>query len=211
MTETKLLPEFLPVFPLSGVILLPRGRLPLNIFEPPLRAMTEDALGAGRLIGLVQPSGEEGTPAPLYRVGCAGRIVSFSETEDGRFLIQLLGLSRFRIGKEEPSDKPYRIVRPVWDEFLADLRPLENPDYDGERLMKSLRSYLRSFRIAADWDALSGAAGDELMTALAMVCPLPPNEKQALLEAPSLKARADLLITLLEMACLGQTGEDSKH
>lgn len=206
------LPDALPVFPLDGIILLPHGRLPLNIFEPRYVGLIEDALGRGRLVGIVQPSDEDGSPQPLYQVGCAGRIVSFAETEDGRFLVHLLGVCRFRIGQELPEAKGYRRVKPLWDDFLADMRPLETPDYDRERLMGVLRNYFKIQGVSADWGALQSAVGEELMSSLAMVCPLPNNEKQALLEAPSLKARAELLITLLEMACLRQSADEgAKH
>lgn len=217
MTESPVhtataLPELLPVFPLGGIILLPHGRLPLNIFEPRYLSLIEDALGNGRMVGLVQPSGEEGTPQPLYQVGCAGRIVSFAETDDGRYLVHLLGVSRFRVAHEALEGKSYRRVKPLWDDFLSDLRPIETPDYDRKRLLSVLRTYFKIQNVAADWGALQNAVGDELMSSLAMVCPLPNNEKQALLEAPSLKARADLLITLLEMACLRQSeGENVRH
>jgi len=208
---TAVLPEALPVFPLSGVVLMPRGKLPLNIFERRYLSLVEDALGKGRMIGLVQPSGEGGetvSPPALYQVGCAGRITSFSETDDGRFLINLLGVCRFRVEKELPVTNGYRVVKPDWESYLADMGPFENPDYDRDRLVNVLRTYFKTHGVMADWQVVQNTASEELLSSLAMVCPLPPNEKQALLEAPSLHARAELLISLLEMACLRQNDDE---
>jgi len=202
------LPDVLPLFPLSSVILLPGGRLPLNVFEPRYLTLVEDALGRGRMIGIVQPSSDQASPQPLFQVGCAGRIVSFSETEDGRFLLTLFGVCRFRLGEEQISPAPYRTVAVHWQDFLADRHPPESPAYDRERLLSVLRPYFKAHGVNADWAALQVTPAEELIASLAMVCPLPPNEKQALLEAPSLLARADLLLTLLEMACLSQDGEE---
>lgn len=207
--KSALLPESLPVFPLSGVILLPHGRLPLNIFEPRYLAMIEEALGHGRLVGVIQPANEDQTPAPLYQVGCAGRIASFSETEDGRFLIQLSGVCRFRVKQETFDEKGYRRVQPLWDDFLADMKPLENDSYDKKRLLSVLRPFFKAHGVTADWQALQSASGEEVICSLAMMCPLPANEKQALLEAPTLHERAELLVTLLEMACLHQDDQDA--
>lgn len=209
----SLLPELLPIFPLSGVVLLPHGKLPLNIFEARYLSLVEEALGKGRMIGLIQPS-DEGTDShpSLYQVGCAGRIISFSETDDGRFLINLLGVCRFRVAKELPERRGYRIVKPDWEDFLADMGPFENPDYDRDRLTNILRTYFKTHGVMADWGVVQNTASEELVSSLAMICPLPPNEKQALLEAPSLHARAELLISLLEMACLHQDeGEVFRH
>ncbi len=210
--KASLLPDVLPLFPLSEAILLPRGRLPLNIFEPRYLAMVEDSLGQGRMIGLVQPAGESGA-GPLYQVGCAGRIVSFAETDDGRFLIHLLGVCRFRIGQELPDQRGTKRIRPDWSGFLQDLNPLETDGpFDRDRLLAALRPYFKAQGVTTDWEALSVADGEELISSLAMACELPASERQALLEAPNLKARADLLIALLQMACLRRDdGESARH
>jgi uncharacterized protein len=207
--------ETLPIFPLPGVLLLPRGQLPLNIFEPRYLAMTRDALAGDRLIGMVQPSDPHqplgGNPA-VYPTGCAGRITSFSETEDGRFLIALTGLCRFRIKVELPLEKGYRRIVPQWDQFTRDLRSERGPAFDRERLIRGLRAYFERHQINAEWDAVSSVSGERLVTSIAMVCPFEPSEKQALLEAPDLEARAQLLTTIVEMAVLDRsTGGEARH
>src|SRR5215831_15460459 len=163
------LPGILPIFPLTGVLLLPRGRLPLNIFEPRYLAMTRDALAAERLIGMVQPSDptiSSGDPA-VYPTGCAGRITSFSETEDGRFLITLTGTCRFRIRDELPLLEGYRRVVPEWSEFTRDLEGEDEPGFDRERLMRGLRVYFHHHQISADWDAVNSVSGERLVTSIA--------------------------------------------
>src|SRR6266581_2253875 len=147
------LPAILPIFPLTGVLLLPRGRLPLNIFEPRYLAMTRDALAGERLIGMVQPSepGGSGPNPPVYPTGCAGRITSFSETEDGRYLITLTGISRFRIGEELPLLDGYRRVVPEWGEFIRDLAGEDEGGFDRDRLLRGLKGYFQQHQISADW------------------------------------------------------------
>src|SRR5215468_2836334 len=198
------LPAILPIFPLPGVLLLPRGRLPLNIFEPRYLAMTRDALAGERLIGMVQPSEPadlRGNP-PVYPTGCAGRITTFSETEDGRFLITLTGISRFRIREELPLLEGYRRVVPDWREFARDLSSDDEPGFDRDRRLRGLRAYFQHHRIEADWDAITSVPGERLVTSIAMICPFEPSEKQALLEAPNLDERARLLTAMVEMAAL---------
>jgi uncharacterized protein len=207
--------EILPIFPLPGVLLLPRGRLPLNIFEPRYLAMTSDALAGDRLIGMVQPSDPNqpmaGSP-PVYPTGCAGRITSFAETEDGRYLITLTGLCRFRIREELPLLNGYRRVVPRWDEFARDLRSEREPGFDRERLIRGLRAYFDRHQIKAEWDTIGSVPGDRLVTSIAMMCPFEPSEKQALLEAPDLGERARLLTAMVEMAVLeGPSGGDARH
>jgi Lon protease-like protein len=213
--ETAALPSTLPIFPLTGVLLLPRGRLPLNIFEPRYLAMTRDSLAGERLIGMVQPSDPEpsGANPPVYPTGCAGRITSFSETEDGRFLITLTGVSRFRIREELPLLQGYRRVVPEWREFARDLESDDDPGFDRQRLMRGLRSYFQQHQISADWDAITAVPGERLITSIAMICPFEPSEKQALLEAGSLDERARLLTAIVEMAVLdrGSEGAGARH
>jgi Lon protease-like protein len=205
----------LPIFPLPGVLLLPRGQLPLRIFEPRYLAMTQDALAGDRLIGMVQPSDPNQSMAgnpPVYPIGCAGRITSFAETEAGHYLITLTGLCRFRIGEELPLLNGYRRVAPRWDEFAGDLRSEREPEFDRERLTRGLRAYFDRHRIKAEWDTIGSVPGDRLVTSIAMICPFEPSEKQALLEAPDLDDRARLLTAIVEMAVLDRSsGGESRH
>jgi hypothetical protein len=194
------LPDVLPIFPLIGVLLLPRGRLPLNIFEPRYLAMFRDAMAGERLIGMVQPADQairELNPA-VYPTGCAGRITSFSETEDGRFLVALTGVSRFRIKEELPQLSGYRRVVAEWDAFADDRNP-DEAGFDRSRLTLGLRNFFTQRRVQADWSAIDQAPGEHLVTSIAMMCPFAPNEKQALLEAKTLDERARLLTALIEM------------
>jgi len=203
------LPVILPIFPLTGVLLLPRGRLPLNIFEPRYLAMTRGALAGERLIGMVQPSDptvQESNP-PVYPTGCAGRITSFSETDDGRFLITLTGTGRFRIREELPLLEGYRRIVPDWTEFARDNEGEEEARFDRERLMRGLRAYFQQHQITADWDAVTSVPGERLVTSIAMICPFDPREKQALLEAPDLDERARLLTAIVEMALMHHPSE----
>jgi uncharacterized protein len=194
------LPDILPIFPLTGVLLLPRGRLPLNIFEPRYLAMFRDAMEGERLIGMVQPSDppiRELNPM-VYPLGCAGRITSFSETEDGRFLVSLTGVSRFRIREELPLLLGYRRVVAEWDDFTEDRNP-DEAGFDRSRLTLGLRNFFTQRQVQADWSAIDQAPGEHLVTSIAMMCPFAPNEKQALLEAKTLDERARLLTALIEM------------
>ena len=209
------LPAILPIFPLTGVLLLPRGRLPLNIFEPRYLAMTRDALAGERMIGMVQPSNPAGSGSnpPVYPTGCAGRITSFAETEDGRFLITLTGTSRFRIREELPLLEGYRRVVPEWREFARDLENEDEAGFDRDRLLRGLRAYFQQHQISADWDAVTAVPGERLVTSIAMICPFEPSEKQALLEAPDLGQRAQLLTAIVEMAALNppHDGPGARH
>jgi Lon protease-like protein len=194
------LPEILPIFPLTGVLLLPRGQLPLNIFEPRYVAMTRDAMEGERLIGMVQPSDppiREMNPT-VYPLGCAGRITSFSETEDGRLLIVLTGVSRFRIKEELSLLSGYRRVVADWGDFADDCSP-DEAGFDRARLTQGLRNFFSQRQLQADWSAIDQAPGEHLVTSIAMMCPFAPNEKQALLEAKTLGERAQLLTALIEM------------
>ncbi len=205
------LPAIVPIFPLTGVLLLPGGRLPLNIFEPRYLAMTADALGGARLIGMVQPQegrGDADEP-PVYRTGCAGRITSFSETEDGRYLITLTGLARFDIAEELPLHRGYRPVKADWSRYRGDLAPAAAEGFDRERFLAALKPYFGRLNIAADWDAVTKAPDAHLVTTIAMVCPFAPSEKQALLEAESFAARARILTALVEMEGLTRAPEST--
>jgi len=203
------LPDTLPIFPLTGVLLLPRGRLPLNIFEPRYLAMTRDALGGERLIGMVQPNepqqdnrGGGAMNPPVYPIGCAGRITAFSETDDGRYLVTLTGVSRFRIRDELPLLSGYRRVVAEWQPFAHDVETPSGTEFDRDRFIRGLKGFFTQRQISADWEAIEKAAGEHLINSIAMLCPFAPSEKQALLEAPDLDERARLLIALVEMAAV---------
>ena len=206
------LPERLPIFPLGGVLLLPRGRLPLNIFEPRYLAMVRAALAAPlRLVGMVQPKDRShgagvipGEPE-LCHVGCAGRIVSFAETADGRYLLELKGVARFTMIREVREDQPYRVAVPDWSHYRGDLE--ETPQFvDREKLLAALKIYFRQLNLNPDWRALEGLMDDRLVTTVAMLAPFAPQEKQALLEAADTTLRAELLTGLIEMAVKANAG-----
>ena len=204
------LPASLPVFPLTGVLLLPRGRRPLNIFEPRYLAMISDAMGDGRMIGMLQPtdpSSQDINPS-VYQTGCAGRIVSFEETDDGRFLITLLGLNRFKIRDELPLKRGYRSVITDWTPYRHDVDQPEASEIDRARLLAGLRGYFEIHAIRVDWENVEEADNERLVNMVAMVCPFEPSEKQALLEAEDLDARARTLIALVEMAVLSTANDD---
>lgn len=220
------LPEILPIFPLSGVLLLPGGRLPLNVFEPRYLAMARDAIASDRLIGMVQPveepeDGAESPPphkaaASVYEVGCAGRITAFSETEDGRLLITLSGLARFRVVEELELKEGYRRVRADWSRWREDLQAAEitTGGIDRPRLLQALRGYFANTGLSGDWDAIEETPDERLITSLAMICPFEPSEKQALLEANDLSERARTMTAIMEMSTLSgsETGSgDLRH
>jgi Lon protease-like protein len=196
------LPPTLPIFPLTGVLLLPRSALPLNIFEPRYLEMIDDALAGGRLIGMIQPTESEETVLrpKLSQIGCAGRIVSYRETEDNRYLITLEGLCRFKVKEEISALSAYRQVACDFTPFAADLAQSEDGDFPRERLLQALKDYLSSRDLKADWKSVMTAPAESLVNALAMMCPFEPAEKQALLEAPSWIERVSTLVTLLEIA-----------
>jgi len=197
------LPRAIPVFPLAGALLLPRTQLPLNIFEPRYLQMVEDAMRGERIIGMVQPSAEgSDDPRPsVYPVGCAGRVTTYAETADGRLLITLSGIVRFRIAAELDRSTPYRQVEADYQPFADDLRPgLGERQVDRELLLKTFGDFLKANKLKADWKEIAAAPTEALVNSLAVISPYPPEEKQALLEAADLKARSEVLIALTEMA-----------
>ena len=196
------LPQTLPVFPLTGVLLLPRSALPLNIYEPRYLEMIDDVLSGNRLIGMIQPTESEETVLrpKLSQIGCAGRIVSYRETEDNRYLITLDGICRFRVKEEISALSAYRQVACDFAPFAADLAQSEDGDFPRERLLQALKDYLSSRDLKADWKSVMSAPAESLVNALAMMCPFEPAEKQALLEAPSWVERVSTLVALLEVA-----------
>ena len=212
-TQTRFedLPHELAIFPLSGALLLPWGRLPLNIFEPRYLNLTLDALKAGRIFGMIQPDYDktpnkvvgdtviqEAEPA-IYGIGCAGRIASFEETEDGRLLILVKGLARFRVVKELEGHNGYRRVRADFEDFHNDMDPPAKADFNREQLLGYLKPYLEAQTMPVNLDVLKGLSDSTLITSLCMICPFAPREKQALLEAANMTERAATLAKLLQM------------
>ena len=211
MIKATELPDTIPVFPLGGALLLPRSRLPLHIFEPRYLQMLEDALKTReRLIGMIQPNevpGRAGTG--LHTIGCAGRIMQFSETEDGRYLITLGGVSRFRVVKEIEGFTPYRRCDVVWDGFGRDLGPDEtDTTFQRPGFLKLLERYFDARELSADWETLKEADDELLVNSLSMMLDFDPEDKQALLEAPSLTTRRETLVTLMEYQLRG--GQESE-
>ena len=196
------LPPVLPVFPLTGVLLLPRSALPLNIFEPRYLELVDDAMSGGRLIGMIQPTENEDLVLrpKLSQIGCAGRIVSYRETEDNRYLITLEGVCRFKVKEEVSALSAYRQVACDFAPFACDLAQSQDGDFPRERLLGALRDYLARRDLKADWKSVMTAPAESLVNALSMMCPFEPAEKQALLEAPSWVERVATLVTLLEIA-----------
>jgi Lon protease-like protein len=207
------LPSVLPIFPLEGALLLPHGHLPLHIFEPRYRNMIDEALGQQRIVGMIQPRGSHAQPVPedatLFPTGCAGRIVSFSETEDGRFLITLKGLCRFRVVEELPPRRGFRRVTPDFSCFREDFAELSDDGIDRASLVRSARTYLEQKGITCDWNAVDAAPASALVNTFAMTCPFEPREKQALLECSDLAARSGMLVSLFTMGVLEQDGAAS--
>jgi uncharacterized protein len=198
------LTDVIPVFPLPGALLLPRGQMPLNIFEPRYLVMIDDALRSGhRLIGMIQPDpthpGPEDEPH-LFNVGCVGRITQFAESGDGRYLIQLTGIVRFRIDEELSVRTPYRMCRVTYSPFVDDFVPRKGEDQvDRKALLRALKDFLSANDLKADWEGIENAPNEALVNALAMMSPYGTAEKQALLEAPDLKTRAEILVAVTEI------------
>ncbi len=208
------LPGTLMIFPLRGVILLPRSSLPLNVFEPRYLTLVNDALAGNRLIGFVQPLAGEGmSESPmgetvaLRNTGGAGRLIAWQETGDGRYLITLSGLARFTITGEEKTGAPYRICRIDWSPFIGDLEQGRGEEeVDRARLLKVLKDYLEAHELTAGWEGINNSSNELLVNTLSMISPYGPEEKQALLEARDLKTRAQVLMTLAEMELAGADG-----
>ena len=202
--------EVIPVFPLSGALLLPRGQMPLNIFEPRYLAMIDDALRSGhRLIGMIQPDTAHPGSAEkpnLFKIGCVGRITQIAETGDGRYLLQLTGIARFRIDEELSVATPYRQCRVVYAPFADDFVARKGEDeVDRESLLRALSAFLKANDLKADWEGIENAPNEALVNALAMMSPYGTAEKQALLEAPDLKTRAEILVAVTEIELAKKT------
>ncbi|PPD14234.1 MAG: peptidase S16 [Methylobacterium sp.] len=206
------LPETLPLFPLPGALLLPRGQMPLNIFEPRYLAMVDAALAGSRLIGMIQPDPAEidriGLPQ-IYKVGCAGRITQFAETGDGRYLIQLTGISRFRIIDELSVITPFRQAQVDFSPYAADRSPgAGESEVDRDGMLAALRKFSDANKVPIDWGSIEQASNEALVNGLSMMAPYGVREKQALLEADTLKDRAEMLIAITEMDLARKDSDD---
>ena len=210
MTKKIDLPDTIPMFPLSGALLLPRTRLPLNLFEPRYLQMLDDVLKTDhRLIGMVQSyDGPDGVNK-LHSIGCAGRVTAFSETDDGRYMITLAGASRFRLIGEVDGFVPYRRARVNWQGFERDLGDVETDDtFDRQKFIDALGRFFDDQGLQTDWESLREAEDELLINSLSMLCPFEPEDKQALLEAPSLTTRRETLTTLIEYSLRGGSSEE---
>eukprot|EP01013_Petalomonas_cantuscygni_P037142 TRINITY_DN67924_c0_g1_i1.p2 TRINITY_DN67924_c0_g1~~TRINITY_DN67924_c0_g1_i1.p2 ORF type:complete len:215 (-),score=63.86 TRINITY_DN67924_c0_g1_i1:32-676(-) len=206
MSQNSDLPEVISVIPLPGALLLPRSRLPMHVFEPRYLALIDDVLKTSqRLVGIIQPSGTEpGSEDELFGVGCAGRLTGLSETEDGRYMITLSGKSRFRVKQEVEGFAPYRRCEVNWDGFERDFGPVEtDDDFDRADFLEILQQYFVSQGLETDWQGLAEAEDELLVNSLAMLCPFESEDKQALLEAPTLRSRHQTMSTLMKFALRG--------
>jgi len=210
------LPAVIAVFPLAGALLLPRGQMPLNIFEPRYLAMIDDALRSGlRLVGMIQPDpahpGRDPAKPQLFHIGCVGRITQLAESGDGRYLLELTGIARFRIEEEMAIGTPYRQCRVTYQPFIADFTARKGEEaVDRKALLRTLADFLKANNLKADWDGIENAPNEALVNALAMMSPYGSAEKQALLEAPDLKTRAEILIAVTEIELAkGKSGEST--
>lgn len=206
-------PGLIPLFPLPGALLLPRGQMPLNIFEPRYLAMVDDAIRGDRVIGMIQPDAEGGgTPLVprLYRTGCAGRITQFAETGDGRVLVTLTGIARFSVLQEVPATTPYRQAQVSYESFADDFTARAGEDaVDREAVVRALRDFVAVHQIGVDWKGVNEAPNEALVNALCMMSPFGVREKQAMLEAPDLKTRAEILVAVTEFELArGDEGEE---
>ena len=205
------LPEILPIFPLTGVLLLPFGELPLNIFEPRYLEMVDRALAGNRMIGMVQAQDKTTKYPTVYSIGCAGKITEFKETPDGHYLITLTGINRFAIQEELSVTTPYRQINPDWSNFKKDGTAADCLNVNRDRLTEMLGSYFSKQQLSCDWNKIHEASDGRLITCLSMICPFTPQEKQALLEAECCKTRAQVFMTMLEMAMHSNKGQGANH
>jgi uncharacterized protein len=201
------MPENLPVFPLAGALLLPRGQMPLNIFEPRYIAMIDHALANHRLIAMVQPNPDAGQSGDNYNTGCVGRITQFAESGDGRYLITLTGIARFRLKEELHVDTAFRQFSIDWAEFGSDYIPRYGEDaVDRAAVLDALKNFSKANDLPVDWDSVKDAPNEALVNALSMMCPYGVREKQALLESVDLKTRGEMLVAITEMALAKASG-----
>ena len=208
------MPASLPLFPVAGALLLPRRPIQLTIFEPRYLTMLDDALGGERLIGMIQPTAGDDAigPAPeLYSIGCAGRIVQYAEIGDGRCFLTLMGVARFRLAEELTTLTPYRMVRSDYEVFASDfVEGFGEPEVDREALVEALRDFAHANDMKIDWDDVQKAPNEALVNALSMMSPYGAKEKQALLEAPDLKSRAEILVAISQIE-LAHGSDSPRH
>lgn len=208
------LPDIIPIFPLPGALLLPRARLPLHIFEPRYLQLLEDCMKTPeRLIGMIQPrelpANYASDSTKLHAIGCAGRLTGFSETEDGRYMVTLSGVSRFRLREEVTGFTPYRRARVDWKGFDRDQGGAEEDSgFDRASFLDLLHRFFATLDLSTDWDSLSDADEELLINSLSMLCPFSPEDKQALLEAPTLLTRRETMVTLIEFSLRGGSDEE---
>ena len=207
MSEKIDLPESIPIFPLPKAVLLPRSRLPLHIFEPRYLAMVEDSMKTPhRLIGMLQPTGNDGR---LHSIGCAGKLTQFSETEDGRYMVTLTGISRYRVESEIEGFSPYRRFNVLWGDFEKDRKiPEQDNEFDRDNFFKLLGKFLEGESLSTDWETLQQADNELLINSLSMMLDFDLEDKQALLEAPSLRTRRETLTTLFEFSLRGGADDE---
>ena len=207
MQEKIDLPKSIPIFPLPKAVLLPRSRLPLHIFEPRYLAMIEDCMKTpNRLIGMVQPTGADDR---LHSIGCAGKLTQFSETEDGRYMVTLTGVSRYRIESEIDGFTPYRRFNVSWDSFKKDREgPIQDSKFDRKIFFELLKKFLEGEGLSTDWETLQQADNELLINSLSMMLDFDLEDKQALLEAPSLQTRRETLTTLFEFSLRGGSDDE---
>ena len=205
------LPDVIPIFILPGALLLPRAKLPLHIFEPRYLAMIEDVMKTPtRLMGMIQPYDAPGEAGKLHAIGCAGRLTAFSETEDGRYMITLSGISRFRVVQEVQGFTPYRRCEASWAGFDRDMGPCEKDSgLDRPKFLTLLGKFFKSQGLSTDWESIREAEDELLINSLSMLCPFEPEDKQALLEAPSLGTRRETLVTLIEFELRGGSADEA--
>jgi uncharacterized protein len=202
------LPAKLPVFPLAGALLLPRTDLPLNLFEPRYLELFEAAMAGDRIVGMIQPVAETLRKDPkLAAVGCAGRITSYNETGDGRLVVTLTGIARFKVKKELKTDLPYRMVQADYKPFAVDFTKPPTNDVNRTGVLKAFRDYLEANNMTTNWSEVEQVPNEMLVNSLSLMAPYPAHEKQALLEAEDVKARAEMLIALTELALARQSGD----
>ncbi|MHA1157566.1 MAG: LON peptidase substrate-binding domain-containing protein [Alphaproteobacteria bacterium] len=205
------LPEIMPVFPLPAALLLPRADMPLNIFEPRYMAMVDWALAGDRVIGMIQPGDGDGpceAGVGLCGIGCAGRITSFAETGDGRYLITLTGIARFHVTEEIASDSAFRLCRISAAAFADDFTSADEGSVDRDAVLRTFRDYLRANSLETDWDSVHSASNEILVNAMSMMAPFGAAEKQALLEAPDLRTRAETLVAITELLLAREAGDE---
>ncbi len=203
------LPEVIPVFPLSAALLLPRADLPLNIFEPRYLSMIDAAMAGNRVIGMVQPDDtvpESAVGPSLCAIGCAGRITALAETGDGRYMLTLSGIARFRIVAEVATHLPYRSCQVSAAGFASDFADGCDAPVDRSAVLRTFRAYLKAHNLDADWESVGQASNETLINTLAMIAPFGAAEKQALLEAPDLRARAETLVAITELSLAAEGG-----